>query len=333
MTRRQFAAAGALALLVPATALGKGGTASSRADSSASADAKALDAQTKVGDLTLSHPSSWEAQTREDGTVEIAAPFGSSAVTVQRSELGDASQALLVADFSAGLLYAAMMGGDPSGQASSELGEIARGEAGDTRWYSAPLTISSEGEEMRALLDVAVGGGSMYTITYMADAERWEEAEPWFEAVRKSASLCGEKAPEKMLPWDGLPQGEGTGSGQEDASTAAFDGSGLGDAGQGEMYLSTPSGTSQGGAVPSFSASGRSLMQIGINTEGMDGSTCTVYVDGVENSTMGVGTNFVQGSLTLQGDALAPGTHTVELVREEGGEVAVYKRAQYEVTQ
>ena len=71
------------------------------------------------------------------------------------------------------------------------------------------------------------------------------------------------------------------------------------------------------------------MMQIGLDTDGMDGSVCTVYVDGMENTTLNAGER-TQNSISLTGDALSAGTHTVELVKMDGDAVVIYKSAQYE---
>ena len=113
-------------------------------------------------------------------------------------------------------------------------------------------------------------------------------------------------------------------------SAKAFDGSAFADTGEGTMYLRTAGGTSEGGNVPEIAAKSNSVMQIEIDTEGMDGSVCTVYVDGVENTTVNAGDRS-QNALTLQGDALATGTHTVELVKMDGDNPVIYKKAEYKV--
>ena len=64
-------------------------------------------------------------------------------------------------------------------------------------------------------------------------------------------------------------------------------------------------------------------------TEGMDGSVCTVYVDGVENSTVNAG-EMSQNGIVIGESATEPGVHTVELVKMDGDAPAIYKVAQYE---
>lgn len=115
---------------------------------------------------------------------------------------------------------------------------------------------------------------------------------------------------------------------QEEAALD-FDGSGMEDAGAGRIVLSTPSGTSEGGAVPQLDATDADVVQIGLDYWDGDGTECVVYVDGMENSTMRAGNS--QTTISLSGDALAEGTHTVEVVAMDGDSPAVYKSAQYEV--
>ena len=61
----------------------------------------------------------------------------------------------------------------------------------------------------------------------------------------------------------------------------------------------------------------------------MDGSVCTVYVDGVENSTVNAG-EMSQNGIVIGEGATEPGVHTVELVKMDGDAPAIYKVAQYE---
>lgn len=97
------------------------------------------------------------------------------------------------------------------------------------------------------------------------------------------------------------------------------------------MYLSTSAGTTENGNVPELVyKQDAALVQIGINTEGMDGSACTVYVDGIENTKLNAG-EMSQSSISLTGDALSEGVHTVELVRMDGEEPVIYKIASYKM--
>lgn len=121
----------------------------------------------------------------------------------------------------------------------------------------------------------------------------------------------------------------GSGGGQSSSAALDFDGSNATEAGEGVMYIATAGGTSEGGNVPQIT--GGTLVQIEVDTQGMDGSVCTVYVDGMENDKMNAGER-TQNSISLTGDALKKGTHTVELVKlDESGNPVIYKVAQYEV--
>lgn len=111
--------------------------------------------------------------------------------------------------------------------------------------------------------------------------------------------------------------------------TKDFDGSNAADTGEGVMYIATAGGTSEDENVPEITGEG--MIQISVCTEDMDGSVCTVYVDGMENTTMNAGA-MTQQSITLEGDDLKEGEHTVELVKlDDSGEPVIYKVAQYKV--
>lgn len=110
-----------------------------------------------------------------------------------------------------------------------------------------------------------------------------------------------------------------------------FDGSAFADTGAGTMFLYTAGGSSEDGKVPQVAIKkGTTLTQIDINYRDGDGSVCTVYVDGAENTKMNA-SQYMQSTLTLQGDELADGVHTVEMVAMDGDEPAIYKKAQYEI--
>lgn len=111
--------------------------------------------------------------------------------------------------------------------------------------------------------------------------------------------------------------------------TKDFDGANATDTGDGVMYIATAGGTSEDENVPEITGEG--TIQISVCTEDMDGSVCTVYVDGMENTTMNAGA-MTQQSITLEGDDLKQGEHTVELVKlDDSGEPVIYKVAQYKV--
>ena len=96
------------------------------------------------------------------------------------------------------------------------------------------------------------------------------------------------------------------------------------------MYLKTAGGTTEDGNVPEIAVKPNSVIQIELDTKGMDGSVCTIYVDGIENSKVNAGER-TQNALTIQGDAIAAGTHTVELVKMDGDKPTIYKKAEYTV--
>ena len=107
------------------------------------------------------------------------------------------------------------------------------------------------------------------------------------------------------------------------------------DAGNGTMYISTPDGTSENNAVPVlFVEADDSLIQIGLNSAEMDGSKLSyIYVDGMLNTKEQLADSQI--TLDLQKDALATGTHKVEVVQYDNdqpdGKMVTYKAASYEV--
>ena len=115
------------------------------------------------------------------------------------------------------------------------------------------------------------------------------------------------------------------------AAADKFDGSSFVDTGDGEMILRTAGGTSENGNVPQAAVKkGTTFMQIDIEYHGGNGAVCKVYVDGIDNMPMNAAEN-IQSTLTLQGDALDAGVHTVEMVAMDGDEPVIYKKAQYEI--
>lgn len=115
------------------------------------------------------------------------------------------------------------------------------------------------------------------------------------------------------------------------AAVEKFDGSAFEDTGAGTMFLYTPGGTSENGNVPQVAIKkGTTLTQIDINYRDGDGSVCTVYVDGIENTKMNA-SQFIQSTFTLQGSDLDDGVHTVEMVAMDGDTPTIYKKAQYEI--
>ena len=57
-----------------------------------------------------------------------------------------------------------------------------------------------------------------------------------------------------------------------------------------------------------------------------------VYVDGQENNILQLSNDSGhQGTLTLEGEQLKPGTHNVEVIQEINGEQTFYRLLTYEV--
>ena len=118
---------------------------------------------------------------------------------------------------------------------------------------------------------------------------------------------------------------------QEQQSQKDFDGFNCVDTGSGMFYIETPDGTSENGNVPKLLVEEDTwMMQIGCGSEDMDYAKCMVYIDGMENCEL-VTSDMMQSVLNLEGDAFAPGIHTVEVVAMDGDTVTIYKSAQYEV--
>lgn len=107
------------------------------------------------------------------------------------------------------------------------------------------------------------------------------------------------------------------------------------DMGEGTMYLSTAGGTSEDGNVPVlYVEADTMLQQIGLDSEGMDGSILSyIYVDGMEVAKEQLADT--QTVIDLGEAQLTEGVHTVEVVQyaddDTAGEMVTYKSAQYEV--
>lgn len=105
--------------------------------------------------------------------------------------------------------------------------------------------------------------------------------------------------------------------------------------GAGSILLSTEGGTSENGNVPVlFVAEDDILTQIGLDTQGLDGSHLSyIYIDGVLNTKEQLAD--AQMTLDLSNQMLEKGQHKVEVVQydtdEPDGEVVTYKNASYEV--
>lgn len=109
------------------------------------------------------------------------------------------------------------------------------------------------------------------------------------------------------------------------------------DMGSGTMFISTDGGTSEGGNVPVIYAdedSSTTIMQIGLETEGFDGSILSyIYVDGVEVSKEQLAETMT--TIELKEAQLTKGKHIVEVVQyaddDTSSDMVTYKSAQYEI--
>lgn len=96
--------------------------------------------------------------------------------------------------------------------------------------------------------------------------------------------------------------------------------------GEGKVYLENESGTTENNNIIWIKNDDYQLLQIGITTEGMDGSKETViYIDGKEHSVEQF--SDTQSVLELTSDQLSPGVHNVEVVQGD----SFYKLMKYEV--
>lgn len=107
------------------------------------------------------------------------------------------------------------------------------------------------------------------------------------------------------------------------------------DTGSGNMFLSTPSGTSENGNVPFVFVEKDTLMlQIGLDARGFDGSKISfIYIDGILVEKYQLADT--QTSLDLSDNFLSPGSHLVQVVQynndDPESEIITYKSASYEV--
>lgn len=125
-------------------------------------------------------------------------------------------------------------------------------------------------------------------------------------------------------------QSEGQQQSQQQQQAKDFDGSAFEETSGGTMYLATAGGTSENGNVPQIvGEKNLMMMQIEMRTDDFNGEICTIYIDGIKYEETNVGTS--QLTLSLQGDMLSKGVHTVELVRMDGDTPSIYKKASYEI--
>ena len=111
------------------------------------------------------------------------------------------------------------------------------------------------------------------------------------------------------------------------------------DMGNGEFYISTPSGTSENGNIPVFFVDEDTLagkdyesgVDLGINAWGFDGSKLsTIYVDEVSQGTEQLADT--QTSLFVSEKLTTVGIHKVEVLQfDDSNNVVTYKSAQYEI--
>lgn len=80
-----------------------------------------------------------------------------------------------------------------------------------------------------------------------------------------------------------------------------------------EFWVSTSAGTTQDGNVPKVDTHGASLMQLGVNVKNGGGKSYEVHCDGEKVADIQAA-DMSQGSANLEGDMLALGTHTFDLV-------------------
>lgn len=107
------------------------------------------------------------------------------------------------------------------------------------------------------------------------------------------------------------------------------------DTGSGTFYVSTASGTSEGGNIPIvYIDPDTALTEIGYDSSSFDGShLCYFYINGMLHGKMQLGDT--QGTLTLESDLLSPGIYKVEVVQYENddpsGTIITYKTGSYEI--
>lgn len=105
--------------------------------------------------------------------------------------------------------------------------------------------------------------------------------------------------------------------------------------GEGTVYIATAGGTSENGNVPViYAAKDLILTHIGLTTWDFNGGALSfVYIDGMLTSKEQLGD--AQVSIELQGELLAVGIHTVEVVQYENDDPAsamtAYRVMQYEI--
>lgn len=101
--------------------------------------------------------------------------------------------------------------------------------------------------------------------------------------------------------------------------------------GTGKIYLVNSSGTTEDENILFVQyKESTTLNQIGIESEGIDGSKPTIiYLDGKEFEQKQLGDS--QSSIQIIEDALEKGIHNVEFIQKDGDDITFYHLAQYEV--
>lgn len=126
------------------------------------------------------------------------------------------------------------------------------------------------------------------------------------------------------------------GGSQSSPKTARdFDGSGIAETGEGTIYLVTSDGTSLEGPLTVTIPKDSSSAHLGVCfQEFPDAQTTHVYVDGME-MTKGTYGDGSEVTLSLEGDAIKRGTHSVEVVQfadnQTGSSPVLYKKVDFEV--
>ena len=150
-------------------------------------------------------------------------------------------------------------------------------------------------------------------------------------ALSLALTACG-GAPQQNTQSTTQPQ---TTQEQQAPAKKDFDGSKQAEVGEGSVMLATAAGTTENGNVPKLTISkDTQLTQIEVDTKDLDRSAVThIYVDGIENTKGNYGDS--QNAISLTGDALKAGDHTVEVVQFKGddasGEVVFYRKLSYQI--
>lgn len=201
ITRRSLIAAAAVAALSPVCALASPPAASSRKDASASADAPALTSTLHFGRLSIGVDPSWEASGDGD-SLAIEIPEAGTSVLLQAVDMEGVTGGF-ASDLMAVMMYGAMEQPGAMGEGYAvTLDDRMRAESGDTIWYSMALEIAGDGgETAEGWMDMVFADETMYTLMYLVEDGRQQQAREIIEAMRASVTVAGEAAPE-LEPWE-----------------------------------------------------------------------------------------------------------------------------------